>query len=93
MQPILRLGFALLVAWAPCHAAASALFGDRARHASGGERLLARRIALQRALEHALCDRGEAKELEREQEVPVRCRIETARGGEAVEHLWLVRNA
>ena len=25
VQPILRLGFALLVAWAPCHAAASAL--------------------------------------------------------------------
>src|SRR5262249_52270802 len=68
-------------------------FGDGARHAAGGERLLARGVALQGALEYALRDCGEAEERECEQKVPVRARIESARRREVVDQRAFVRDA
>src|SRR6478736_2146562 len=66
-------------------------FGDRPGHAAGRKRLLARSVALQGALEHTLCDRGKAEEAEREQEIPVRQRIEIRRGGKALDHRRFAR--
>ena len=47
---------------------------------------------MQRTLEYALCDRGEAEKLEREQEVPIRSRIKTAGDSESIDHRVFIRN-